>query len=196
LSVLSFASILTHSQPPGDKNYAGLVAALVAPFSRGNVTIMSNDTRDNPVISPNWLLDPRDQNVAVAAYRRVRQIMSSAAMAPLLIGSEVYPGLNVSTDAQILDAIQQDALPVYHAAATNAMGMANDTNAVVDSCARVIGVTGLRVVDASALPFLPPGHPQATICELYHNALAIVARLTNKLVDALAEKISDLILNA
>ena len=45
------------------------------------------------------------------------------------------------------------------------MGKADDPMAVVDSKARVLGVQGLRVVDASAFPFLPPGHPQATICE-------------------------------
>jgi choline dehydrogenase len=46
--------------------------------------------------------------------------------------------------------------------------------AVVDSHARVFGVSGLRVVDASAFPFLPPGHPQSSVY-------------------ALAEKIADLI---
>lgn len=45
------------------------------------------------------------------------------------------------------------------------MGRSGDPRAVVDSRARVIGVNGLRVVDASALPFLPPGHPSAVICE-------------------------------
>ena len=45
------------------------------------------------------------------------------------------------------------------------MGLANDSMAVVDSRARVFGVSGLRVVDASAFPFLPPGHPQATVCK-------------------------------
>ena len=44
------------------------------------------------------------------------------------------------------------------------MGRRSDPMAVVDSKARVIGVQGLRVVDASAFPLLPPGHPQATIC--------------------------------
>ena len=43
------------------------------------------------------------------------------------------------------------------------MGRPNDAKAVVDSKARVFGVTGLRVVDASAFPMLPPGHPQATV---------------------------------
>ena len=43
------------------------------------------------------------------------------------------------------------------------MGRGDETMAVVDSKARVYGVEGLRVVDASAFPFLPPGHPQAAV---------------------------------
>ena len=46
-----------------------------------------------------------------------------------------------------------------------AMGKINDTNAVTDSRARVYGVSNLRVVDTSAFPFLPPGHPQAVVCK-------------------------------
>ena len=45
------------------------------------------------------------------------------------------------------------------------MGLENDSNAVVDAQGRVYGVRGLRVVDASIIPLLPPGHPQATVCE-------------------------------
>lgn len=46
------------------------------------------------------------------------------------------------------------------------MGVSSDPMAVVDSRARVYGVSGVRVVDASAFPLLPPGHPQSTICKL------------------------------
>ena len=46
------------------------------------------------------------------------------------------------------------------------MGKADDPMAVVDTKARVFGVQNLRVVDASAFPFLPPGHPQATVYAL------------------------------
>lgn len=45
------------------------------------------------------------------------------------------------------------------------MGNSDDPLAVVDSRARVFGTQGLRVVDISAFPLLPPGHPQATVCE-------------------------------
>lgn len=39
----------------------------------------------------------------------------------------------------------------------------DDSMAVGQPRARVYGVQGLRVVDASRLPFLPPSHPQSTI---------------------------------
>jgi choline dehydrogenase len=46
------------------------------------------------------------------------------------------------------------------------MGRADDSMAVVDSKANVIGVTGLRVIDSSSFRFTPPGHTQAATCEL------------------------------
>lgn len=71
--------------------------------------------------------------------------------------------------------------------------------AVVDSRARIYrveGVKGVRVVDASAFSFLPPGHPQSPICELpvsisteWFEGYLLTA------IDALAEKIADLVKN-
>ena len=151
--------------PKDGKNYAAAFVALVAPFSRGNVTIVSNDTSVNPTVNPNWLADARDQEAAVAAFKTARSVFQTKAMQPIVIGSEVFPGLNVSTDEQIMSLIRQSALTPYHAAGSNAMGSPNDSMAVIDSSARVIGVKGLRVVDASSFPILPPGHPQATVCK-------------------------------
>jgi choline dehydrogenase len=71
----------------------------------------------------------------------------------------------VSSDADILALIKKSVGSVFHASCTCAMGKASDKNAVVDSNANVIGVNRLRVVDASAFPFLPPGHPMATVCK-------------------------------
>ncbi|KAL9625685.1 MAG: hypothetical protein Q9160_000003 [Pyrenula sp. 1 TL-2023] len=150
--------------PEDGKMYCSSSAGLIAPFSRGNVTINSTDTADNPIVQPNLLGDPRDQEMAVAAFKRAREVFNNPAMAPVIIGEEAFPGLNVSTDAQILNFVKDSGFTVYHAAATNAMGLANDTAAVVDSKARVIGVDGLRVVDISAFPFLLPGHPQGVVC--------------------------------
>ena len=151
--------------PADGKMYCSSAAGLIAPFSRGNVTINSTDTADNPVVQPNLLADPRDQEMAVAAFKRAREAFNNPAVAPVVIGEEAFPGRNVSTDAQILDFVKNSAFTIYHAAATNAMGLENDTAAVVDSKARIIGVDGLRVVDISALPFLLPGHPQGVVCK-------------------------------
>ena len=180
---------------PNGYNYGTIQVALVAPFSRGNVTIQSPDMQDHPLINPAWLTDPRDQEVAVAGYKRVRQIFASSALQPIIIGSEAYPGLNVSSDAQILKQIQKDFGAVYHASCTCKMGRANDTTAVVDSKANVIGVKGLKVVDASSFALLPPGHPMATVCEFFRPSCCGLARsFANASVDMFAEKIADEIL--
>lgn len=151
--------------PHDGYNYGTVAIALVAPLSRGTVSISSSDMSDPPVINPNWLTHPADVDVVVAGYKRVRQMFATSAVKPLLIGEEYFPGKNVSTDAQILDIIRRSMGTVFHASATCKMGRANDTMAVVDSHARVFGVQGLRVVDASAFALLPPGHPMSTICK-------------------------------
>lgn len=135
---------------------------LLAPLSRGNITIRSSDMLDSPVIDPAWLTTATDREVAVAAFKRARQLFATDAMKAVTIGEESFPGPTVQTDAQILAAIHQSVETLYHASSTCAMGQTDDPNAVVDSKARVIGVSGLRVVDASAFPFLPPGQPQVS----------------------------------
>ena len=81
------------------------------------------------------------------------------------IGPEYFPGANVTTDAEILNLIRQSFNTLSHPTSTCKMGMLNDKSAVVDTQGRVYGVQNLRVVDASSLPFLPPGLPMGTICE-------------------------------
>ena len=159
--------------PTDGRNYVSSSCALTNPFSRGNVTISSSNTNDYPLISPNWLVDPRDRQVAVAGFKQARAVFTNNATRPIVLGDEVFPGLNVSTDAEILDLIQRSAAASYHASATCAMGKAENSMAVLDSKAKVYGVRGLRVVDASAFPVLPPGHPSSTICK--QRALAVLS---------------------
>lgn len=152
--------------PTDSYNYATIVAALIAPLSRGTVSISSANMADPPLIDPKWLVDPTDQAVAIAAYKRVREFFSTKAVAPVLIGPEYYPGTNgTQTDEQLLAIIKKSFNTVWHASCTCKMGKTTDKMAVVDSKAKVIGVSGLRVVDASSFALLPPGHPVSTICE-------------------------------
>jgi choline dehydrogenase len=153
----------THNVPPTEDNYIANSAALQSPFSRGYVKLASPDTATNPLVNFNYYHDPRDQDVAIAAFKRIRKLTTQSAMKQILIGPEAFPGANITSDAEILKTIKAFSLPVYHAAGTCAMGKPTDLYAVVDSKARVIGVKNLRVVDASAFPFLVPGHIQATV---------------------------------
>ena len=104
----------------------------------------------------------------IQAFKRQRQLWSYLVSVGVADPVEAFPGPSVSSDddGQILEFIAENLITVYHASATCKMGMSNDSMAVVDSEARVFGTQGLRVVDASAFPFLVPGHPQSTIYAL------------------------------
>lgn len=149
----------------GATTIGDLSAAVLNPFSRGSVTLASADIATPPVIDMGWLTDAADAEVAVAAFKRLRQAWSSPLLDGWKVGGEVAPGAaaGVQTDEQILGYIRSNCIQIWHASATCAMGTDPAAGAVVDWRAKVFGVDGLRVVDASALPFALPGHPQATI---------------------------------
>ncbi|MCJ1427726.1 hypothetical protein MMC29_005631 [Sticta canariensis] len=151
------------SDPHDGYNYATITSALVAPLSRGTVSIQSADMSRPPIIDPKFLSAPADVEIAIQVLRRQREAWKFLTDAGLTIGDEVLPGANVTSDADILNFIASSFIEVYHAAATCKMGRRNDSMAVVDSAGRVFGTQRLRVVDASSFPFLPPGHPQATV---------------------------------
>ncbi|KAI0429010.1 glucose-methanol-choline oxidoreductase [Xylaria sp. FL1042] len=154
-----------HGDPDDGYNYASLAPALVMPFSRGTVSIASADAAVAPLIDPGFLTDEADVELAIAGYKRARQFWKTKAMQPFLVSDtpEAFPGASVKTDAQILDIIKRSYNTVYHGACTCSMGKEDDDMAVVDPQGRVYGVQGLRVVDASIFPLLPPGHPMATV---------------------------------
>lgn len=157
------ANSLATGGAPDNGNYATISSGLLALLSHGNISISSADMADPPIINPNWLAEPADKEMAIAALKRSRQVWVTAALRNITIGPELSPSANVTTDAQISEWIGRNLQLLYHAAGTCAMGKQGDKMAVVDSKARVMGVSGLRVVDASAFPFLPPGQPQATV---------------------------------
>lgn len=138
-----------------------LGGCLTAPVSRGNVTIQSADPFIPPVIDVGWFTNAADGEVAVAAVKRLREAWK--AISDIKVGAELVPGDAVQTDAEILEVLKNTIAPIWHAGATCAMGRKGDHGAVVDSKAKVFAVEGLRVVDASAFPFMVPGHPQATV---------------------------------
>ncbi|KAI4716890.1 GMC oxidoreductase [Aureobasidium sp. EXF-10727] len=132
---------------------AGIFMGILATFSRGSVTIKSPDMAVAPVIDPAWLTDKRDQDLAVNAFKYARRLANTTSLRRVIVGEEVAPGPGVQSDEQILEYLRNTTVTYYHAACTS----------VVDKDGKVLGVKGLRVVDVSALPLLPPGQPQGTV---------------------------------
>lgn len=174
-------------QPLDGNKYVSILGAMVAPLSQGNITLASSDPLAAPIINPNWLSDPADKELAIAWYRRMREVFATKEVASQLkeVGNEAYPGLEKDSDEQILAVIQDSAITVWHASSTCRMGKSALKNGirerldemdVVDSNARVFGVDGLRVVDASIFPFLPPGHLQSTIYALAEKIAESIVR--------------------
>ncbi|KAI1636398.1 choline dehydrogenase [Biscogniauxia mediterranea] len=150
--------------PADGYNYASICVSPVAPRSRGSVTIKSADVTVLPVVNPKWLTDPIDVEVAIAGYKRARAVFATDTIKGILADPiESFPGPAVQTDEELLALLRKSVTTVFHASTTCRMGKPEDPDAVVDSKARVIGVSGLRVVDTSSFALLPPGHPQSTV---------------------------------
>lgn len=147
------------------QSYFSMSAVPLTPFSRGSVTINSSDMLQHPVVDPAWLSDPRDRELVVAAFRRCRHFVRSAPLRDIISGPEILPGEQYQTDEEIYRYIAETSDAFYAGVGTCAMGKVDVASTVVDSAARVLGVQGLRVVDASVFPFSIDGQPMGTICE-------------------------------
>ena len=142
------------------ENQPGLTIApcQVRPESRGHIRITSADPTVYPTIFANYLADPLDQEVVVAALKWGRRIAAQPALAPW-IDHEMMPGLDIQSDEELLGYARMAGTTIYHPVGTCQMG--HGPAAVVDPELRVRGVEGLRVVDASVMPRLVSGNTNA-----------------------------------
>jgi choline dehydrogenase len=128
------------------------------PEAKGSIHIRSADPFAKPVIRPNFLGDPLDQQTVVAGMKLGRRIIENAAMDKYR-AHEMNPGPAVQTDAEWLDFARGNGQTTYHVVGTCKMG--SDPMAVVDDQLRVHGIAGLRVVDASVMPTMVSGNTNA-----------------------------------
>ena len=128
------------------------------PTSRGNISITSNDSRNDPLIRMNYLSTEEDKKKAVKSIRIIRDIVLNSNAFKPYEPKEMRPGLYLSDD-EILREIGKYANTVFHPVGTCKMG--NDERAVVNDRLVVHGLEGLRIVDASIMPLITSGNTNA-----------------------------------
>jgi choline dehydrogenase len=152
-----------------------IAPAVVAPRSRGSVRLGSADPLAPPAIDLGLLNDSGgvDRGVITAGVRVARRI---AAVAPLAAESagEITPGADIESEAGLREAINAGLQTVYHPTSTCRMGA--DAQAVVDPKLQVKGVDKLWVADASVMPTVPRGHPNAVVAMLAQRAASWIER--------------------
>ena len=136
-----------------------LLVTLVAVGSRGRIRLRSADPRHKPLIDPAYLSDGSDMEPLVAGFGMAREFAAARAMSKVC-ASELAPGADVRTDAEIRDFVRRNLTTICHPVGTCAMGgdskvAASRLTSVVDPELRVRGIEGLRVVDASVFPTVP-----------------------------------------
>jgi choline dehydrogenase len=159
------------SAPAGDHGYQVHIGPMYSD-ARGRVRITSADPSVHPALRFNYLSTATDRQEWVEAIRVARHILTQPAFGPYNDG-EISPGPTVETDQQILDWVARDGETALHPSCTNAMG-AGPMSVVDPGTMRVHGLAGLRVVDASVMPYITNGNIYAPVMMIAEKAADLI----------------------
>ena len=159
------------SAPAGGHGYQVHIGPMYSD-ARGSVKIKSLDPTIRPALRFNYLSTDQDRREWVEAVSVARSILSRPAFDEFS-GGELSPGPGVSTDEEILDWVRRDAETALHPSCTCRMG--TDELSVVDpESLKVHGVEGLRVVDASVMPYITNGNILAPVMMVAERASDLI----------------------
>ena len=127
------------------------------PRSRGHIGIRDRDPASAPKIAPCYLSQEVDRIKAAKALRLTRNIVSQPALASYK-PVELLPGSEFTSDEQLAHAAGNVGTTIFHPVGTCKMGRSDDPNAVTDSELKLLGMQGLRIVDASIMPTITSGN--------------------------------------
>jgi choline dehydrogenase-like flavoprotein len=154
---------VAHMKNPG----VTLNSAFLRPRSRGTVRLASSDPKATPLIDPNYWAEPYDRECALKGLRLAREIMRQPALKPFVL-AERLPGDKLNSDAELAEYAYRSCKTDHHPAGTCAMGSGPDS--VVSPDLKLRGIEGLRVVDASVMPFVPSCNTNAPTIMLAEKA--------------------------
>jgi choline dehydrogenase len=158
-----------------------LNSCLLRPKSRGTVRLRSTSPFEKPVIDNNYLAEADDLRMEIAGLRYAREILKANPIASR-ITHEILPGKDITSDAELAEHCRRTVKTNWHPVGTCRMGPDGDRMAVLDSNLRVRGIKSLRIIDASAMPFIPSGNTNAPTMMLADVAMT---KMTTEIGDML-----------
>jgi choline dehydrogenase-like flavoprotein len=141
------------------------------PKSRGRVTLQDSDPHSPPLIDPKLLSVEEDIRPLIRAVKLSRRILATPFFARYR-ATEVAPGTGVQSDDEVADFIRSMSYTVHHQVGTCRMG--SGAEAVVDAQLRLLGLSGLRVVDASVIPSIVGGNTNAVVVMIAEKAADLI----------------------
>lgn len=155
----------------GHPNSISILPGVVRPLSRGWIRLASTNPLDKPLVNPNYLGVPSDLERLALAVKLSRQIFATKAFSSW-VGQELMPGPQVQSDEEIRAFVRKSADSYHHQVGSCKMGL--DGMSVVNPQLQVYGVTGLRVADASVMPFVPSGNCHTGILMIAEKAADLI----------------------
>jgi choline dehydrogenase len=177
LAQVQFHFLPTRMEDHGRKTVFGygysLHVCCLQPKTRGEIRLVSTNPATYPAIDPHYLEDEHDSCILIEGVRLGRRILAAPAFERLQ-SRELDPGPETESDADILAFIREKAETIYHPVGTCRIGRPDDPVAVVDPELKVVGVKGLRVVDASVMPTLIRGNTNAPTIMIAERAADLI----------------------
>jgi choline dehydrogenase len=159
------------SAPAGGHGYQVHIGPMYSDV-RGSVRITSPDARVKPALRFNYLSTPNDRREWVEAIQVARHILRQPAFDEFDAG-EISPGPSVVADEDVLAWVAQDAETALHPSCTCAMGT-GDASVVDPTSMAVHGLEGIRVVDASVMPYVTNGNIYAPVMMIAEKAADLI----------------------
>ncbi|KXN89017.1 Alcohol dehydrogenase [acceptor] [Leucoagaricus sp. SymC.cos] len=159
----------TGQNAPSSGNYFSVAITFISPTSRGSVALASTSAFDQPLIDPQYMSTSFDRQTMTAAVRMLQKFLSADTWKDYLL-EPFGETANLTTDDEIVRYWKKWGDSIRHPVGTARMG----PKGVVSSDLTVLGVHGLRIVDASVIPSAVAAHPQAMVYLIAERAADLI----------------------
>lgn len=158
---------------PSTGRFLTITSNLMTPAARGSITLASSNPFTLPIVDPGLLNSPFDIFLIREAIKAAKRVVAAPAWKGYIL-EPFGPLATAETDAEIEAYARSHTATIWHPTSTASMSAWNATGGVVNPDLTVKKVRGLRIVDASILPYVPSAHPQAAVYTIAERAADLI----------------------